>query len=81
MQIAVKAGTVVYVAHDHRQAVPAWLMNQFKPAQLSLVVNGQPMDVFEHRANSDESLTLGSNAANSDLKPANMYVIFLKGSH
>jgi hypothetical protein len=47
---------------------------------LSLVVNGQPMDVFEHRASSDESLTLGSNVGNSDLKPANMYVVFLKGS-
>ena len=78
MQIAVKAGTVVYVAHDRRLSAPAWLQNQFKPTDVKITINGQPMDVFEHRANSDESLTLGSNAVDADLKSPNMYVVFVK---
>ncbi|HTS19890.1 MAG TPA: DUF4982 domain-containing protein [Verrucomicrobiae bacterium] len=79
MQIAVKAGTVVCVAHDHRLAAPPWLTNQFTLTELHLGVNGQPMDLFEHQAKSDESLTLGSNAGNSGVKSANMYVVFVKG--
>ena len=79
MQIEVKAGTVVYVAHDRRLTAPEWLTSQFKPTDLSLTINGQPMDVFEHRAKNDESLTLGSNAANSGLVPRIMYVVFVKG--
>ena len=78
MQIEVKAGTDVYVAHDHRLTAPEWLTNQFKPTDLSLTINGQPMTIFKQRAENDESLTLGSNAANSGLVPANMYVVFVK---
>ncbi len=78
MQITVKAGTIVYVVHDHRLSPPAWLVNQFKSTDLRFAVNGQAMDVFEHRASSDESLTLGSNATNADLKSSNMYVVFVK---
>ncbi|HVM61297.1 MAG TPA: DUF4982 domain-containing protein [Verrucomicrobiae bacterium] len=79
MQIAVKAGAVVYVAHDHRLTPPAWLMNQSQPTELHFTINGQPMDVFAHPAKSDESLTLGSNTASPDAKSANMYVVFVKG--
>jgi len=81
MQVEVKAGAVVYVAHDRRLTAPAWLMNQFKPTDLSLTINGQPNGRLRASAKSNESLTLGSNAAVSGLVPANMnmYVVFVKG--
>ena len=78
MQVEIGADTVIYVAHDCRLAAPEWLMNQFKPTKLHFVVNGQPMNIFAHRADHNESLTLGSNAATSDSASANMYLVFLK---
>ena len=78
MQIEVKAGTVVYVAYDSRLTAPEWLTSQFTPTDLSFTINGQPMTIFKQRAENDESLTLGSNAANPGLVPLNMYVVFMK---
>jgi beta-galactosidase len=78
MQVEVKPGTVVYVAHDPRLTAPEWLMNQFKPTDLSLAIHGQPMSVFEHRAPRGGSLTLGSNGRNSAAISANMYLLFVK---
>ncbi len=77
MQINVKANTIVYVAHDRRLTSPGWLLSQFKPTNLSFIINGRPMSIFEHRAENDESLTLGSNATNSNPASANMYVVFV----
>ena len=79
MQIEVTAGAVVYVAHDDRLTAPDWLMKQFQPTDLTLSINGQRMNLFKHRAVSDESLTLGSNSADAGLPSANMYLVFVKG--
>ena len=79
MQVAVKAGTVVYVAHDRRLAAPEWLAKQFKPTDLSFTINGQLMKVFKYYAQKDGSLTLGSNTSNPKSASANMYVVFVKG--
>lgn len=46
MEIAVKAGAVVAVAHDDRLARPGWRTRQFKPTDLSLAIDGQPMNVI-----------------------------------
>ncbi len=78
LNFAMKAGGVVYVAHDSRLPVPAWLRQQFQPTNLSLAVNGQPMKIFLRQVQSGESLTLGSNTENRQLKSCNMYVVFLK---
>jgi beta-galactosidase len=78
LNFAMKADGVVYVAHDSRLPAPAWLQQQFQPTNLSLAVNGQPMKIFLHQVQSGESLTLGSNTENRQLKSCNMYVVFLK---
>jgi beta-galactosidase len=78
IQIAVPAGVTVYVAHDDRLSRPGWLMRQFQPTKMSVVVSGQPMTVFEHRAGGDESLTLGSNSDVATAVRPNMYVVFAK---
>ena len=78
MQIGVEAGSIVYVAHDARLPQPDWLQSQFKPSALHLVVNGQPMGIFERRVHANESLTLGSNTEDRGFNPCNMYVVFVK---
>jgi beta-galactosidase len=78
MQIAVKPGTIVYVAHDVRLPAPEWLQRQFRPTQSSMTVNGQTMKLFSRRLQTEESLTLGSNADDPRFKSCNMYVVFVK---
>ena len=78
MQIVVKAGTTVYVAHDDRLTLPDWLQRQFRATKLSLAVGGQTMKIFKRKPQSEESLTLGSNTDGSPVQPGNMYVVFLK---
>jgi len=57
---------------------PDWLQRHFKPTDLSLAVNGQPMKIYECHVRSSESLTLGSNTENHQLKSCNKYIVFLK---
>jgi beta-galactosidase len=78
MQIAAKAGTMVYVAYDAALPVPDWLQNQFHPTTFSFTLNGRPMKVFSLRLRTDESLTLGSNASSTQFKSANMYIVFAR---
>jgi beta-galactosidase len=78
IQIAVPAGVTVYVAHDDRLPLPSWLLGQFEKSGLRIVVAGQPMAVFAHRALRDESLTLGSNSEKTAGGQPNMYVVFAK---
>jgi beta-galactosidase len=77
MQIAVKGGTVVSVAHDDRLPPPAWLAQKFKRTTATLKVNGQTMTIYQHRAKADESLTLGSNTDDPSVKTAVAYVVFV----
>jgi beta-galactosidase len=79
MEVAVAAGTTVFVAHDDRLARPAWLVQQFRPTAGRLLVGGQPMTVFRRRAESAESLTLGSNVEGSTPGEGHMYVVFVGG--
>ena len=76
IEIAVKAGTVVRLAHDDGLPKPIWLTGQFKRTDLALTVNGRRMTIFERRALRDESLTLGSN---HDGRPreCNMYFLMV----
>jgi beta-galactosidase len=79
MEIAVPAGTVVSIAHDERLTQPAWLTKQFQPTDVTLTVNGKPMQVFQHTAARNESLTLGSNNEATPTR-ANMYVVLVKSA-
>ncbi|MBN1361547.1 MAG: DUF4982 domain-containing protein [Sedimentisphaerales bacterium] len=76
MEIAVRRGTLVYIAHDDRLPRPAWLTRQFQPSELNLTVNGQSMSVLRRHAERDESLTLGTNTENASITACNMYVVF-----
>ena len=80
MQVAVKAGSVVSVAHDDRLPPPAWLAQKFEPTRLRLTVNGQPMTIYQHQVLADESLTLGSNTDDPALKQANAYIVFVNAA-
>ena len=77
MQVAVKGGSVISIAHDDRIALPAWMAQKFKPTGLTLMVDGQKMKVYQHRTQSDESLTLGSNTDDPSVKKANAYIVFV----
>jgi beta-galactosidase len=78
MQLAVKAGATVYVAYDASLPSPDWLDRQLRPTNSSLMIAGRPMKVFVRHLKDDESLTFGSNAPDSQNKPCNMYVVFVK---
>jgi beta-galactosidase len=80
MEVAVKAGATVFVAHDDRLARPDWLTRQFKATRAAMSVGGHPMSIFRRNAANDESLTLGTNTENANA-PADtgMYIVFVKG--
>jgi beta-galactosidase len=80
MEVAVKGGSVVSVAHDDRLARPDWLTKLFKETGDSITVDGHSMKVFQRNATSDESLTLGTNTENANA-PADsvMYIVFVNG--
>jgi beta-galactosidase len=80
MEIAVKGGSVVYIAYDERLDKPEWLSRQFQPTDTSVVLLGKPMKVFQHRSSQDESLTLGSNAEGATAKAFNMYLVFVNAA-
>ena len=80
MQVAVKGGAVVSVAHDDRLPRPDWLQRQFSPTDLSIAIGGRPMRIFQHHAKADESLTLGTNTEDAALKACNMYVVFVNAA-
>ncbi|HTX20446.1 MAG TPA: DUF4982 domain-containing protein [Candidatus Aquilonibacter sp.] len=80
MQLVVQANTEVFIAHDDRVAAPDWLTNQFKPANFSLTVNGQPMQVFNHTSKEEGSITLGSNTDDPDAKEADAYIVFVNAA-
>jgi beta-galactosidase len=79
IELAVKGGTVVTIAHDSRAAAPLWLARQFQSTARTIEVNGRPMRLFTRRVDQDASLTLGSN---NDGAPAsaNMYVVLVNAS-
>ncbi len=80
LDFSLKVDGVVYVAHDARLPVPDWLQQQFRATEMTLAVNGQPMKVFERHVRSGESLTLGSNTENRQVKSCNMYLVFVKSA-
>lgn len=80
MEVAVKGGSTVFIAHDERLALPDWLRRQFKPVGLTITVGGHAMKVFEHNASNDESLTLGTNTEDANAPDDSaMYVVFVNG--
>jgi len=80
MELAVKGGSAVYLAHDDRLPRPDWLTRQFTATDQSLVVEGRPMKIFQRRVAKDESLTLGANAENAMFKSCNMYVVIVNAA-
>jgi beta-galactosidase len=77
IEIAVKAGSIISIAHDDRLARPDWLTRQFKATDSNINIEGKTMKLFQHRAGADESLTLGANTDNPNARACNMYVVFV----
>lgn len=78
MQLAVRGGTTVYVAHDPALGCPEWLKRQFHATSLALDIGGRMLTVYQRRLKTDESLTLGANSDGSPAAAANMYLVFIK---
>jgi beta-galactosidase len=78
LDFSVNRDGVVYVAHDARLPVPDWLQHQFDGTEMTVAINGQAMKVYQRPVHDGESLTLGSNTENRQLKSCNMYVVFVK---
>jgi beta-galactosidase len=75
MEVAVKAGSTVWVAHDDRLPRPSWLTGQFQlSGTTAITVDGKRMRLFVHQVARPESMTLGANGEGE----ANMYVVFVK---
>ncbi len=47
---------------------------------MSFNIDGKPMKVFQHRADKDESLTLGTNTENEKAGACNMYIVFVNAA-
>jgi beta-galactosidase len=78
MEMAVKGGSTVFVAHDDRLARPEWLTRQFKPSDSSISIGGHTMKIFQHKVASDESLTMGTNTENANAPAdSSMYIVFV----
>ncbi len=80
IELAVKAGTTVYIAHDERVAVPSWLSRQFEPAGFTLQIHAKPMRVFQRRVDEAGSLTFGSNTDEPRPKASNQYVVLVSAA-
>ena len=77
MQLGVKGGMVVYVAHDAKLGRPEWLERQFAATKETIMIGGREMNVFKRQLKNDESLTLGSNTDGTASAKSNMYVVFI----
>ena len=79
IELTVHAGTTVAILHDDRLPRPPWLVKDYRPTAVKLVVLGQPMTVFTRRVPAETGLTLGPNTEDSSAKAANMYLVFVNG--
>ncbi|HEX4263666.1 MAG TPA: DUF4982 domain-containing protein [Verrucomicrobiae bacterium] len=80
MEVAVRGGSSILVAHDERLGHPDWLTRQFKPTDAAIVIDGHSMKIFQHTSPNDESLTLGTNTENANAPAdSSMYIVFVKG--
>ncbi|MDH7600018.1 MAG: DUF4982 domain-containing protein, partial [Sedimentisphaerales bacterium] len=78
MELAVKAGCQVFVAHDDRLPRPRWLARRFAKTDLQIQVAGQSMTVFSMNVEKDMSITLGPNTEDLGFRQARMYLVFVK---
>ena len=78
IELAVKGGTVVTIAHDPQAGAPAWLTKQFQATGRSLVVAGRELKLYTRAMAQDGSLTLGSNSEGG--VAASMYLVFVNAA-
>jgi beta-galactosidase len=78
IELAVKGGTVVTIAHDPQAGVPAWLAKQFQPTGRSLAVAGRELKLYTRAMAQDGSLTFGSNSEGG--VAAAMYLVFVNAA-
>jgi beta-galactosidase len=81
IEMAVKGGTVVTIAHDESIAPPGWLTRQFKATGHRIIVHDRRMALFQRTVDRDASLTLGSNADAAAPQTGAMYLVFVNDRH
>lgn len=77
MEIAVKAGTQVTVAHDARLPVPPWLTKDYQPLGQTITINRVPLTLYARSFPTSASITLGPNTEQTSAKEGAMYVVFI----
>jgi beta-galactosidase len=77
MELAVKAGTQVTIAHDARLPVPPWLTKDYQPLQRSITVNRVPLALYTRQFATAASITLGPNTEQTSAKEGAMYLVFI----
>lgn len=77
MELSVKAGTRVVIAHDDRLARPPWLTKDYGPLAEKISVKGATLSLFAREFPTAASVTLGPNTEQSGLTDAAMYVVFI----
>jgi hypothetical protein len=80
IEIAVRAGSVVWVAHDAALPRPAWLTAGFTPTDVAWTADGRAMTLFRRDVPRAESLTLGSNVDAPGAVDGHMYVVFISAA-
>ncbi len=81
MELSVRAGSSVIIAHDAAIAPPSWLTRQFTPTGRHLALHGHTLDLYLRRIAHDASLTLGANADGPEPANAAMYLVFVHRSN
>jgi beta-galactosidase len=74
MEIAVKGGTTITIAHDDRVPAPSWLTGRFELTSRAITVAGISMHLYQHKNEHAESFTLGQNGPLGGA----MYIVFVK---
>jgi beta-galactosidase len=76
IELAVKGGSVITIAHDARVPAPGWLAKQFEATERTIQITGQNMRLYTRLVPTDASITLGANYDSSPTS-AVMYVVFV----
>jgi len=80
MELAVKAGTQVTVAHDARLPVPPWLTKDYQPLGQTITVNRIPLTLYARQFPTAASITLGPNTEQTSAKEGAMYLVFISAT-
>jgi beta-galactosidase len=79
MEMAVAAGTTVYIAHDEKLPRPPWIARQgFVATSDAITVLGRKLSLFRREFAAEAGITYGPNTEDSTAKEGGMYLVFVQ---